>query len=262
MKKYLVLLFVICFTVTSYAQKNRLNKKSGSVMKALVTDTEVLAAERAMSFAIGEALEQKVTEWVLKNREVKHGDAFSIAFLSMSKTENGQGTSILMRINQNSNPTEVLLLVFPEDNSEKARVMYITKDWITKTMNVLIEVASEGSNYNGPSEKGFNLHFTKNVSIKESDGTYSRRNIETDADISLAALRKWTGTKLIFDSDVLGEAKIELNSGGSDSHIFGYHPDGKFVIDYTEETVRLWDLENEMYFTLPLSDIILILFQD
>ena len=70
----------------------------------------------------------------------------------MSKIENGQGTSILMMINQNSNPTEVLLLVFPEDNSEKARVMYITKDWITKTMNVLIEVASEGSNYNGPSE--------------------------------------------------------------------------------------------------------------
>lgn len=259
MRKSLSIILIFCAFSSTYGQKKTKLNRGTDVVKALVTEPEDLAIE----IAVGEAIEQGVTEWILKNRTIAHGDAMEITFLSMSKSEAGQGTNVLMKIKQNDNPSEVLMLVFPEDNNTQPRVMYISKSWITQTMQVIMDVANEDSTYLGPSDHGFNLRFTKKESVRSADGTYNRIEVQKDLDVSLANLKKWNGQKLIFEDTDAGEAKVELlNSGSGDIHRFGFHPDGNFVIDYTEWSVRIWDKENQMYFTLPLVDIIRVLFQE
>ena len=72
------------------------------------------------------------------------------------------------------------MMVFPDDNSKTPRVMYVGADWITETMKVVLDIACQDPTFLGPTEKGFNLHFSKMVSVKSAEGTYSRKEFTTD----------------------------------------------------------------------------------
>ena len=251
-------MLIVLVTTNMHAQKKTRLNRGSNVVKTLVSEPEDIALE----IAVGEILEQGVTEWVLKNRKIAHGDAVEIVFLSMSKSESGQGTNILTKIKQNDNPSEVLMMVFPDDTITTPRVMYVSADWITETIKVVLDIACQDPTYLGPTEKGFNLRFSKKESVKSAEGTYSRKEFTTDLDVTLSSLKKWNGRKLVFEDSDAGEAKIDLTTGSGDLHRFGFHPDNQFIIDYTESSIRIWDKENKMYFTLPLVEVIRILFQE
>ena len=264
MKNLFTLLLILSFAKSGFAHKKTKVNRGSNIVKALVSEPEDLALE----FQIGEALEAQVTEWIIKNREIQHRDSYSIGFLSMSKSEINQGTNVLMKIKENNNPSEVLMIVFPDDGNSGLRIMYITKEWITQTIQVVLDIACLDTDYNGPTENGFNVKFSRKQGERDAEGNYSSTTIQEDLDVTLSSLKTWNGGLLVFENSNWGESKIDLlrssGFGGStgDVHRFGAHPDGKFLIDYTESSIRVWDMENEITFTLPLTDIVRVLFQE